>query len=98
VKVTDAAPGVPVVSHDNKDKDGNYTVSADLWWGTNATTYRLYENGKVIDEQSLVAASPNAQHASTAVTGRARGTYEYVAEFINAAGATKSKALTVTVR
>ena len=98
VKVKDAAPGVPVLSHDNGDRNGDYTVSADLWWGTNATSYRLYENGKVIDEQSLVAASPNAQHASTAVTGRARGTYEYVAEFINAAGATKSKAVTVTVR
>ncbi|GAA5196091.1 hypothetical protein GCM10025773_03460 [Microbacterium jejuense] len=98
VKVTDAAPGVPVLSHDNYDKDGNYTVTANLWWGTNATSYRLYENGTLIDEQTVAAASPNAQQAATAITGRAPGTYTYVAEFANAAGTTTSKAITVTVK
>jgi hypothetical protein len=98
VKVKDAAPAAPVLSHDNYDKDGNYTVTANLWWGTNGTTYRLFENGTVIDEQSLTAASPNAQQATTAVAGRAPGTYTYVAEFANAAGATSSKAITVTVK
>ena len=98
VKVKDAAPAVPVLSHDNTDRDGNYTVTANLWWGTNATAYRLFENGAVIDEQTLVAASPNAQQAKTAIAGRAPGTYTYVAEFANAAGATRSQAITVTVR
>ncbi|KJL47239.1 Rhamnogalacturonan exolyase YesX [Microbacterium hydrocarbonoxydans] len=98
VKVKDAAPGVPVVSHDNGDRDGSYTVTTDLWWGTNGTTYRLFENGVQIDEQALAAASPNAQHVTTAVSGRAAGTYSYVAELSNAAGATRSKAVTVTVR
>lgn len=98
VKVKDAAPGVPVVSHDNWDKDGAYTITTDLWWGTNGTTYRLYENGVQIDEQTLVAASPNAQHVATQVNGRPAGAYSYVAEFSNAAGATRSKAVTVTVR
>lgn len=98
VKVKDAAPAQPVVSHDNSDKDGNYVVTADLWWGTNGTMYRLYENGVQIDEQALVAASPNAQRASTAIAGRAPGTYTYIAEFAGAAGATSSKAVTVTVR
>ncbi|MDR7110176.1 fibronectin type 3 domain-containing protein/lysophospholipase L1-like esterase [Microbacterium trichothecenolyticum] len=98
VKVKDAAPAAPVLSHDNWDKDGNYTVTANLWWGTNGTAYRLFENGVVIDEQSLTAASPNAQQAKTAVAGRAPGTYTYVAEFANAAGATSSQAITVTVR
>lgn len=98
VKVKDAAPAQPVLSHDNRDRDGNYTVTADLWWGTNGTTYRLYENGALIDEQSLVAASPNAQHASTYLAGRAPGTYTYVAEFSNAVGAASSKVLKVTVK
>lgn len=98
VKVTDAAPAVPVVSHDNWDRDGAYTVTTNLWWGTNGTSYRLYENGTLIDEQQLVASSPNAQQAKTVINGRAAGTYEYVAEFANAAGATKSKPVTVTVK
>lgn len=98
VKVKDAAPGVPVVSHDNWDRDGSYTMTTDLWWGTNGTEYRLYENGVLIDTQALAASSPSAQRAQTAVTGRAPGTYAYVAEFSNAAGTTASRSVTVTVR
>ncbi len=98
VKVQDAAPARPVLSHDNRDHDGNYVVTANLWWGTNGTSYRLYENGVLIDERALEAASPNAQSASTAIAGRAPGTYEYVAEFANAAGTTQSKAMKVTVK
>ncbi|WP_430645231.1 fibronectin type III domain-containing protein [Agromyces sp. GXS1127] len=98
VKVRDAAPSAPVLSHDNRDRDGNYVVTANLWWGTNATSYRLYEDGVLVDEQQLAAASPNAQSASTAIAGRAPGEYVYVAEFANAAGATSSRPLTVRVK
>ena len=98
VVVKDAAPAAPVVSHDNWDGDGSYTVTTNMWWGTNGTTYRLFENGALIDEQALVAASPNAQRAATQLAGRAPGTYVYVAEFANAAGATRSQPVTVTVR
>ena len=63
-----------VVSHDNWDRDGSFTVTTDLWWGTNGTEYRLYENGVLIDTQALAAASPAAQRATTAITGRQPGT------------------------
>ncbi|MCP2635738.1 fibronectin type III domain-containing protein [Microbacterium sp. HD4P20] len=98
VRVKDAAPAMPVVSHDNWDKNGDYTVTANLWWGTNGTAYKLYENGVLIDEQALAADSPNAQQATTTVTGRGPGSYTYVAEFTNDAGSTSSKPITVTVR
>ena len=99
VVVRDAAPGAPVVSSDySRDRDGDYTLTTDLWWGTNATEYRLLENGVLIDEQSLVAQTPLAQRATTSVTDRAPGTYVYVAEFENAAGVTSSRELTVRVR
>ncbi|GAA4768472.1 rhamnogalacturonan lyase family protein [Microbacterium gilvum] len=98
VKVTDANPGTAVLSHDNWDRNGEYTVTANLWWGTNATAYRLYENGELIDEQELTAATPQAQQASTQVDGRTPGTYTYRAVLVNAAGETETKEITVTVK
>jgi hypothetical protein len=98
VQVRDAAPTRPVLSHDNHDRDGNYIVTANLWWGTNGTSYRLYENGVLIDEQALIGASPNAQAASTVIAGRSPGEYVYMAEFLNAAGGTMSKPMTVRVK
>jgi hypothetical protein len=98
VKVRDAAPAQPVLTHDNRDRDGNYVVTANLWWGTNATSYRLYEDGVLIDEQPLIAASPGAQSVSTAIAGRAPGDHVYLAEFANAAGVTESKPITVRVK
>ena len=96
--MTDANPGQPVLSHDNKDGDGIYTVTANLWWGTNATTYRFYEGDTLVAEGPLVAATPGAQHAALAVTGATRGTHTYRVEFANEAGATTSKDLAVSVR
>ncbi|MEO3944162.1 chitinase N-terminal domain-containing protein [Gorillibacterium sp. CAU 1737] len=97
VTIRDAAPGKSVLSHDNWDDDGAYEVAMNLWWGTNATEYRLYENGRLIDTQVLTAATPSAQRAVTAIRDRAVGVYEYRAELINAAGVTSSDTIRVTV-
>ncbi|MEH1127994.1 carboxypeptidase regulatory-like domain-containing protein [Micromonospora sp. CPCC 206061] len=97
VEVTDANPGKPVLSSDNWDGDGDHTVRMNMWWGTNATEYRLFEDGVLVDTQQLTAATPQAQRASTVLTGRAIGTHTYVVELRNAAGATKSDPLVVTV-
>ena len=97
VKVTKANPGTPVLSHDNWNKDGAYTVAANLWWGTNATSYRFYEDGALVSEGALVAATPAAQSATLAVTGRSKGTHTYRVEFVNAAGVTSSSTLSVVV-
>ncbi|MCU6711566.1 DUF4838 domain-containing protein [Paenibacillus sp. J5C_2022] len=98
VTVTDAVPGVPVLSDDNWDGDSNYTITMNMWWGTNGTAYRLYENGVLIDEQPLVAATPGAQTAQTQINGKPAGTYEYRAELVNNAGVTSSAVRSVTVK
>jgi plastocyanin domain-containing protein len=97
VKVTDASPGTPVLSA-SAPRAGSFTLSADLWWGTNATSYTFREGATVIGSGSLTAATPGAQHASVAVTGAAAGTHTYTVTFTNAAGSTTSKRLSVTVR
>ncbi|WP_415841514.1 DUF5689 domain-containing protein [Paenibacillus xylanexedens] len=97
VQVTNAAPGKATLSQNNWDGDGNYNVSMNLWWGTNATEYRLYENDVLIDTQSLNAATPAFQSATTELSGRANGTYTYRAELINAAGVTSTETITVQV-
>lgn len=97
VQVTNASPGKATLSQNNWDGDGNYSVSMNLWWGTNATEYRLYENDVLIDTQTLKAATPASQSAVTELSGRANGTYTYRAELINAAGVTSTETITVQV-
>ncbi|PRZ08287.1 chitinase A-like protein [Isoptericola sp. CG 20/1183] len=98
VRVTDAAPAAPRLSHDNHDKDGAYTVSADLWWGTNATGWTLFEDGEQVATGELTDATPSAQHVEVPLTGREPGTHTYRMVFTNDLGETSSKELTVRVR
>lgn len=98
VTVTQAAPGKPVLSHDNWDANGDYIVTMNLWWGINGTAFRLYENGVLIAEQALEERSPQAQTAAVPLTGRTPGTYEYVAELVNYSGSTTSDKLVVQVK
>ncbi|SDE02264.1 Chitinase A, N-terminal domain [Paenibacillus sp. UNCCL117] len=97
VKVAQAAPSKPVLSHNNWDGDGNYSVTMNLWWGTNGTQYKLYENGVLVDTQTLTAATPKAQSASTTIQGKPAGTYEYVVELSNGSGATRSQPILIQV-
>ncbi|MGW4929706.1 rhamnogalacturonan lyase family protein [Agromyces sp. NPDC004153] len=98
VTVTDAAPGMPSVSTDQKKGASSFTATANLWWGTNATSYRFELDGVVVGSGSLTAASPGAQSASVPLSGVASGEHTLVAVFANANGETASKPLKVTVK
>lgn len=97
VNVTQANPGQPVLSNDNWDGDGSYTVKMDMWFGVNGTIYKLYENGVLIDTQDLTANTPNVQSARTSITEKGIGEYTYYCELINSAGMTTSEIITVNV-
>lgn len=97
VKVRHAEPGPAVLSHDNDGGGSDFTLTTNMWWGTNADRYRLYENGDLIDEQVLTSTTPLAQAASTEVTGRDPGVYRYHSQLLNAAGVTTSKEIQVVV-
>lgn len=68
------APGKPVLSdnngYDTGLKDGNYTVTMNLWWGENGTVFKLYENGNLISTQDLNNSSPQAQTTSVEIFGK----------------------------
>ncbi|PFG34429.1 glycoside hydrolase family 9 protein [Sanguibacter antarcticus] len=97
VSVTQAAPGVPVLSHGSIDRDGSCTVTANLWWGTPGTSYRLFEDGEVVAEGTASALSPTSQRLDVPLTARAPGSREYVVELTNDAGSSRSAPLTVVV-
>lgn len=98
VHVRDASPGKPVLSDNNWDGDGSFNIGMNMWWGTNGSEYRLYENGVLIDTQTLAERPPQAQSAVTGIQGRQAGVYEYRSEWVNHAGITSSHTLVVTVR
>jgi len=98
VRVIHASPGMPVLSHDNGDGDGSFSVTADLWWGTNADRYRLYQDDALVAEGELEAATPAHQRITYGAQALAPGSYVYRVEWINAAGTTASAPITVRVR
>ncbi len=97
VEVTDAAPARPVLRNMDWDGDGDLTLEANLWWGTNADAWELRRDGEAIASGTLVPATPAAQHVEIPVTGLAAGTHTFVIAFSNHAGATESKPITVKV-
>ncbi|MFD0714469.1 DUF4838 domain-containing protein [Paenibacillus sp. GCM10027626] len=97
VTVTQAAPGKPVLSSDNWNGGSHFNLYMNMWWGTNGTTYRLYENGVLIETKLLTANSPSAQTAVTAIRDKNTGIYKYQCELINDAGSAFSEPIIVRV-
>ena len=69
----------------------------NMWWGTNSSEARLYENGQLIETKELQVNTPSAQQARFDISGREKGIYEYRVELINAAGAASSEIVKVQV-
>ncbi|MBN1067613.1 hypothetical protein DVW02_06370 [Clostridium botulinum] len=83
--------GVPSQGTLTKDKwagECDYTITMSLWYGNNADSWKLYENGKLIHEEKLVNNSPSPQTAKKTFTNKANGEYTYTAELVNSFGTT----------
>jgi len=94
VHVTDAEPATPVLSHDDWDGDGTFTLTANLWWGTNADSWRLLRDGEPVAAGELTPATPSPQRVEIPITGLT-GEHTFVIEFSNHAGTTASRPLTI---
>lgn len=97
VVVTQAAPGKPALRAEGWSGTTR-TLITDLWWGTNATTYELYEDGRLVDTRTLTASTPSAQHVETQVSGLTVGRHEFYSVLSNAAGSTRSDTVVVTIK
>lgn len=91
------APATPALTHNNWDGRGTYEITFHIWWGNNATSYKLYEDGELIQEGNLEADSPNAQSKAFSIQKTKNGTYQYKIELSNAYGTTSSNTISVTV-
>ncbi|MGB8451915.1 MAG: chitobiase/beta-hexosaminidase C-terminal domain-containing protein [Anaerocolumna sp.] len=90
-------PGTPILGHDNYDNDGNYTITMNMWWGNNGTSWTLYENDIQVYTGALADGSPNAQTVSKAFAEKPAGTYTYVCYLNNSYGSTSSVPVSVNV-
>lgn len=99
-------PAIPTLSHNQwgTDVDGNYDIKCNIWYGNNATSYKLYERfgpkGEfvLIEQGKLEDKTPEAQEVTVEIRNRTKsGTYYYYAEFINEFGKSESKPIEVVV-
>src|SRR5262249_45974880 len=87
------APAKPVVSAQRVDGVGGelyYDVLWNLWSGTNATSWQLLEDDRVISPAPLVANTPTPQTGSYRVQDHPYGVYTYKVILTNGAGAPPS--------
>ena len=90
-------PGTPSISQSTWNGASTYSITMNMWWGNNGTTWLLYENGVLISSMNLADNSPNSQTASFTITGKPNGTYTYTTALVNVYGSTPGNTITITV-
>jgi plastocyanin domain-containing protein len=90
-------PGTPILIHDNNNNDGNFTITMNMNYGPNGTSWKLFKDELLVYTDILLDNSPNAQSASVEFTNQAVGSFTFKAELINEHGSTMSEPIIVTV-
>ncbi|MCA9006396.1 MAG: cellulose binding domain-containing protein, partial [Planctomycetaceae bacterium] len=83
------APNQPSVSVLADQASGGFRVTLNLWAGSAANHWKLYENGTLIYEADLTG-NATPQTDSLLITNRDYGVFRYQVEVSNAGGATMS--------
>jgi len=91
------APPTAALSTNNYDGNASYTVTFNIWWGNNATSYKVYENNNVVLSGPLNANSPNGQTATYNFSNKTNGTYLYKMDLTNSFGTTVSNTISINV-
>ncbi|MFV0518722.1 MAG: carbohydrate-binding protein, partial [Lachnospirales bacterium] len=87
-----------LISFDDWNTKSSYKIDMNMWWGENAQSWNLYENGVLIYSNTVgYKGDKSAQFDTFKINGKAQGTYEYVAELVNDKGTSKSPAVIVEV-
>lgn len=91
-------PEKPVLSHNAWNNTGNFTITMNMWWGENGSSWKLYENDNLISTKKLTYSSSKGSQMDTInFANKSKGTYRYKAEIINSKGSTISDEIIVTI-
>ena len=93
-----AAPAVPQIDWlpASYDQPSNVDVAWNMWWGENATSWRLTDNGTELCQGELVVDGNQAQKGSCTIALGA-GSHELIVHLKNSDGETPSAPKQVTV-
>ncbi|MDG2410054.1 MAG: glycosyl hydrolase family 18 protein [Pirellulales bacterium] len=91
------SPSTPSVSVLTNWESGGYDISVNLWSGEPAESWKVYENGQVIHEETFESTDATPQSASVNISDNTYGVYTYQVEVSNAAGTTASTKVTHVV-
>ncbi|WP_196137213.1 glycoside hydrolase family 19 protein [Aliikangiella sp. G2MR2-5] len=63
-----------------------FTITWNMWWGTNGNHWRLIQNGKVVHSASLTPNGQSAQTASFQLSDLSEGSYAFAVSLCNLEG------------
>ncbi|MFZ2538395.1 MAG: hypothetical protein WAX04_05795 [Oscillospiraceae bacterium] len=100
-----SVPATASLSHNQwaGDVDGNFDLTWNMWYGNNATTWKLYEKVGAgifteVHTETILDNSPGAQNGIRQIRGKTiSGTYSYYVALVNSFGTTNSNTVSVTV-
>ncbi|KNY26954.1 hypothetical protein [Pseudobacteroides cellulosolvens] len=98
-KATGVPGSVQIVSDSSEvSVGGSYTIHMKIAGGNNATSWKLYENGRVVFTRNSHDNSPGEQDIPRMIIAKKAGTYTYKCEATNSYGTTASSTITVTIK